>query len=136
MNECPKMEATIKRLAEIFGFDLKAPRGTMQLTIDQEGIRDLTVEKMQKNQISVAQYYTVNVALVPEPDILFYMGPTGWIPTAIGQSVEGWEHCASVDGKLLRVKDSSLCTQIAAMAEEWADVLAERYISLNARRVR
>lgn len=135
MNECPKMEATITRLAEAHGFNIKIPKGFMQLTIDQEGVRDLSVEKIGANMISVSQYYTVNGMLVPEPDITFFMGPTGWVPTGIGQSVEGWKYCATADAQILRVSDPQLCSEIASMAEEWAEMLDERYRS-NARRVR
>ena len=135
MHECPKMEATITKLAEAHGFNLKAPSGFMQLTTGQEGVRDLSIEKLGANQISVSQYYTVNGQLVPEPDITFFIGPTGWIPTAIGQSVESWKYCATVDGKILRMSDPQLCAEIASMAEEWAEILEERYRS-NARRVR
>lgn len=135
MNECPKMEATITRLAEAYGFNIKIPKGFMQLTIGQEDVRDLSVEKIGENIISVSQYYTVKGMLVPEPDITFYMGPAGWVPTAIGQSVEGWRYCATVDAKILRVSDPQLCAEIANMAEGWAEMLDERYRS-NARRVR
>lgn len=135
MNECPKMEATITRLAEAHGFNIKAPKGFMQLTTGQEGVRDLSVEKVGENVISVSQYYKVGGQLVPEPDITFFMGPTGWIPTAIGDSVEGWKYCATPDAKILRVSDPQLCAEIASMAETWAEMLEERYRS-NVRRVR
>lgn len=135
MNECPKMEATITRLAEAHGFNIKIPKGFMQLTTDQGGVRDLSVEKIGANMISVSQYYTVNGMLVPEPDITFFMGPTGWVPTGIGQSVEGWKYCATADAQILRVSDPQLCAEIASMAEEWAEMLDERYRS-HARRVR
>lgn len=135
MHECPKMEATITKLAETYGFDLKAPKGFMQLSTGQEGVRDLSIEKLGANQISVAQYYMVNGQLVPEPDITFYIGPSGWIPTGIGQSVESWKYCATVDGKILRMSDPQLCAEIASMAEGWAEMLEERYRS-NARRIR
>lgn len=127
MRACPRMKAVITNLAAKHNIDL-TQRGA-HLRLDMPGYDRLCFEHIGFNRISVAHYFELNGDLVAEPDIVFFVAPTGeWIPITISQSLTGWREYAQLNDDSTAVVRYHRHAQqdLAEFAELWADNLRDQ----------
>ena len=79
------MEAA-KDILERLGIDLVEEMTVNEgYTIEVEGYEDLTIEKIGSNRLSVAHYYVQRGDLMCDPEIVFRIEESGWIPVRYTQ---------------------------------------------------
>jgi hypothetical protein len=81
----------------------------------------LCVEKIAAMQVSVAHYFEQNGDLVADPDIVFFLDATGWIPIEITQ-VFGYQRVAFLrpDGTRIIAALPHDQLAVAIFADDWA----------------
>jgi len=72
---------TIKEILEILGYSEITDLGINDsVTINAEGVEELTIERVGDTKISVAHYYTQNGDLMRDPEIVFDVDANrGWM---------------------------------------------------------
>ena len=90
-----EMQKPIEAIAKKQGIDLYTVQpGDLCIKIKVKGYMELVIEKIAKNQISVAHYFEQNGDLCVDPEIVFLIAPgydrdykkvTRWYPISFGQ---------------------------------------------------
>lgn len=122
MNSCPKMKEVIEALAQRHGIDLT--RRGAYFRLDMPGFDRLSVEHYSFSRIAVAHYFEQNGDLVPDPEVVFFVGDEnlGWVPIEVTQVIGGWRAYAqlSSDGSQIVSYNKERQGSLAEFAEMWA----------------
>ena len=115
-----KMQEVITHLAAKHGLDLAQPEARLRL--DMPGFDRLVIERTGEKLVSVAHYYEQHGRLMPDPEIVFFTGESGWIPLEITQVLGGQRVYAVVssDGQELALINAVDQASLALFAEDWA----------------
>lgn len=87
MRHAIELQQIIKEIAEKHGLDLTAPEAHLKLTMPN--FDPLVIEKIGKNQISVAHYFVQEGDMMADPDLVLFTGYIAWVPTEITQAPFG-----------------------------------------------
>lgn len=122
MKPAPRMQQIITAIAAKHSLDLAADEAHLRLTMP--GYDRLVIEKIAPKQISVAHYFEQNGDAVADPDIVFFMDDTGWIPIEITQ-VFGYQRVAFLraDGERIIAALPGDQVAVAVFADDWAENL-------------
>lgn len=108
------------RLAQIYGFDLMET-DQPYLKLEMAGFLPLVVEIIGKHQVSVCHYRYKNGEAIPDPQIVFLVTTSGWVPLSLTQKYF-YSKCATAksDGSRLELANLKAVAATSAFAEEWA----------------
>jgi hypothetical protein len=130
MNTCKSMQQEIDRITQAHHFDLSTARVGAHLRLEMPGFYPLVIEKIGKNLISVAHYFTQNSDSVADPEVVFFTGYGVWVPTEItqpaisvmGRPCGGWRECAELAPSQDRIAKYAprAMADIASFARMWA----------------
>lgn len=120
MTSTHRIQSIITRIAIRHALDLSAVESHLRL--EQRGYIPLVIEKIGKNLLSVAHYYTQNGDAIADPDVVFFIGADRWIPYEVTQSLGGCMRVAelSADGATITKIDSRAMASLVAFCETWA----------------
>ena len=120
MKASPIMQRVITRIAQKYELDLEASESHLRLELPH--FDPLVIEKIGRNLVSVAHYYTLNGDLIAEPDVVFFTGYSSWIPIEITQSLIGTRRYARLDEQGCDITHLNERAQadLAHFTEEWA----------------
>ena len=101
MKTNPRMQRVISQICEKHGVDLSQPGAHLRL--DMPGFDRLVIERITRDEVSVAHYREQNGDLITDPEIVFFTGYSDWVAIAIGQVLCPWARYAwaSTDGKAI-----------------------------------
>jgi hypothetical protein len=90
--------------------------------LDVPGFDRLVIERTGVKLVSVAHYYEQQGHLMPDPEIVFFIGELGWIPLEISQILGGRRVYATLssDGQELASINAVDQASLALFAEDWA----------------
>lgn len=93
------MQKMIEQIAEKHGLDLTASESHLRLEL--KGFMPLVIEKIGKDRVSVAHYYTQNGDAIADPDVVFWVAPNGeWFPCEVQMPMLGYrQYIIFEDGK-------------------------------------
>ena len=87
MKTSNKMQEVVIQLAGKHGLDLTQPGASLRL--DMPGFDRLVIERKGEKLVSVAHIYEQHGRLLPDPEIVFFTGESGWIALEISQVLGG-----------------------------------------------
>ena len=121
MKTSNKMQEVVTQLAAKHGLDLSQPGASLRL--DMPGFDRLVIERTGEKLVSVAHTYEQDERLMPDPEIVFFTGESGWIPMEINQIVGGRRVYATLspDGQELALVNPVDQASLALFAEDWAN---------------
>ena len=120
MKTSKVMQKVISKLAEKHGLDLTAPE--THLRLDMQGFDRLVIAKIGARLVSVGHFFESHGYLMADPEIVFFIGDTGWIPIEITQALGGRRIYAdlSSDGQEVALVSPLDQMALALFAEGWA----------------
>ncbi|MBW7886307.1 MAG: hypothetical protein H3C34_27510 [Caldilineaceae bacterium] len=106
MQEAPKLQAIVRKLAERHGVDLDRPGAYLRL--DLAGHGQLVIENIGARRISVVNYVQAGDVWLADPEIVVYAQhrpskarpgtvEQKWFPIEITERYGGWRLCADLD---------------------------------------
>lgn len=111
---------TEKRLDILYR--MAADTGSIKLS-DNDNFKDVYVDVLNENHISVAQYNEHNEELIPCPEMEFYRLDSGWIPVHYQDSYY-YQPCLNL------ISGSVLSTQalrnLSVFSDRWIDNIFKR----------
>jgi hypothetical protein len=129
---CPSefMDQFVHDLLERYESDV-LPSGLLYLELRRKGHGVLIIEETVKRQQMHVRYqlYDADGKPVPEPEVVFHIGPDGhWLPFAIHRISAGWHTFADLDvgnGHLI-ITDPKNQASLAYFADFWAEALRKQ----------
>lgn len=136
---CMRMQSLITFLADVHDFDINSEEDYLALILN-DNFPSLSIEKTDKNIITVKHYFQLNgdIAFDPLIEFLIIPSPDGegaeWTPISITQysapyiGLPEYRNCInysddSITKDTLKILDYDLHREIANLAENWARVL-------------
>lgn len=125
IKQSTRMQKVITQIAEKHGLDLTASESHLRLELS--GFMPLVIEKIGKDRVSVAHYYTQNGDAIADPDIVFWVAPNGeWYPCEVQMPLIGYrEYIVFKDGKPASFYQK-LQHDLATFSNQWASNIREQ----------
>ena len=117
---------TVKQILKQFGYDsVDDLELEEEVTVENNGYMDLTVQKTGENRVVVGHYYRQNTDLMADPEVVFKTRDREWIPIRYTQSpgihqhdenglrsvqkfVEQWSHNLRTQGFVDAAKEQTV----------------------------
>ncbi len=121
MNTSKRMQEIITNLAKKHGLDLTTPESMLRL--DMKGFYRLVIEMVDENLVKVGHYYEQQESLIADPEIIFFIAYTLWVPIEITQVIGGHRIYAQPvpDDQGIILTDPDRQESLADFAETWAE---------------
>lgn len=87
-----RMQKAVEQIATKHNIDLSKVGSYVRLEMPH--MDRLVIEGIGEGRVSVAHYHQVNGDSVADPEIVFYVTPSGWFAVEITQMLTGWRQLA------------------------------------------